>query len=209
MTTPPHAQPAYEQLRSRIVDGTLQEGAELNERVLAEWVGVSRTPIREAVAQLVVDGLAERHGRRTRVTVWDAEKSGQLYEIRYTLESEATRLAAMRRGASVIGRLRTLLDEQHKLTDSSPILRRQLNYEFHQEIWKASGNVFLVEANQKYGVQSLSMAPTTLRSDERWAQSLKEHAEILEHIAAHDSAAAAETMRRHLEAAFRLRPIRL
>ena len=205
MTARPQIQPVYEQLRARILDGSLRQGDDLNERFVAEWVGTSRTPVREAVAQLLVDGLAERHGRRTRVTVWDEEKTGQLYEMRAALESEAARLAAMRRSESTIMRLEASMADQKGLTDTSPILRRDMNFDFHQEIWKASGNPFLVEANHKYGLQSLSIAPTTLRTDERWAKSLDEHTQLLVHIIAHESAEAAELMRHHLESAFRQR----
>lgn len=206
MTTPPQTQPVYEQLRARILEGSLQQGDDLNERAVAELVGTSRTPVREAVAQLIVDGLAERHGRRNRVTVWNEEKTGQLYEMRAALESEAARLAAMRRSESTIMRLQASLSEQRRLTTPSPISRRDLNYEFHQEVWEASGNPFLIEANHKYGVQSLSIAPTTLRTDERWAKSLEEHSQLVDYIIAHEAAKAAELMRQHLESAFRLWP---
>lgn len=196
----------YENVRAQILDGSLPQGYDLNERAVADLVGTSRTPVREAVARLVKDGLAEREGgRRTRVTVWNAERVGQLYEIRAMLESEACRLAAMRRSENAVLRLEDALTEQRRLTSSSPLARRDLNYQFHQEIWQASANPFLIEANVKYGVQSMCITPTTLREDARWDASLDEHAALVGHIAAHRSAEAAELMRTHLESALRQR----
>lgn len=205
MTASTQVDNVYEQLRARILDGSLQQGYDLNERAVADLVGTSRTPVREAVARLVVDGLAERQGRRTRVTVWDDEKTGQLYEIRAALEAEACRLAAMRRSESTVMRLQAALAEQADLDDPSPILRRDLNYQFHQIIWYASGNPFLVEANTKHGVQSMAITPTTLRTDQRWKKSLEEHHQLVEHISAHKPQEASELMRQHLESAFRQR----
>lgn len=205
MTTRTHVDNVYQQLRTRILNGSLDQGYDLNERAVADLVGTSRTPVREAVARLVVDGLAERIGRRTRVTVWDDEKTGQLYEMRTVLESEACRLAAMRRSENTVIQLRASLAEQVELDDASPTRRRDLNYEFHQIIWLASGNPFLLKANRKHGVQSMSIAPSTLRSDARWRKSLNEHELLVEHISAHKSQQAADLMRHHLESAFRHR----
>lgn len=195
----------YDQLRAKILDGTLAQGDDLNERAIADLTGTSRTPVREGVARLIEDGLAERHNRRTRVTIWDDERLGQLYETRALLESEACRLAAMRRSENTIIRLEASLAEQQGLKNPSSELRRDLNYRFHEEIWQASGNPFLLEANRKYGVQSMSVTPTTLRTDERWEKSIEEHTELVRHIDAHRAAEAADLMRQHLESALRQR----
>lgn len=206
MTRQPQVDHVYDQLRARILDGSLEQGYDLNERAVADLVGTSRTPVREAVARLVEDGLAERGDRRTpRVTVWDGERVGQLYEIRSLLESEACRLAAMRRSENAVLRMEAALDEQWKLTDDSPLRRRDLNYQFHLEIWRAGGNPFLLEANTKYGVQSMCITPTTLRTDGRWTTSLHEHAELVSYIASHRPERAAALMRKHLESALRQR----
>lgn len=201
----PQVGAVYEQLRAMILDGSLAQGYDLNERAVAELMGTSRTPVREATARLVVDGLAERHGRRTSVTIWDDERTGQLYEMRAALESEASRLAAMRRSESSLVRLETSIERQRELGNAAPAERRAVNYEFHHEIWRASGNPFLLESNKKYGVQSMSVAPTTLRSNERWHEAVSEHERLLEHIRRHEAAAAADLMRNHLGAALRRR----
>lgn len=206
MTRQSQVDHVYEALRAKILDGSLPQAYVLNERAVAELVGTSRTPVREAVARLVEDGLAERGDRRTpRVTVWDEERVGQVYEMRSLLESEACRLAAMRRSESAVLRLEDALMEQRDLAGDSPLARRDLNYRFHREIWAASANPFLLEANTKYGVQSMCITPTTLRSDERWDASLQEHEELVAHIAAHRAEPAAELMRDHLRSALRQR----
>lgn len=195
---------AYQKLRSMILDGTLGPGSDLNERAVAELAGTSRTPVREAVARLVEDGLAERHQRGSRVTVWDAERTGQLYEMRILLESEAARLTAMRRSHHALFQIQAALEAQRRLDDPSPAQRRDINYAFHHEIWSACGNPFLMQANEKYGVQSLCIAPTTLRTDERWDNSMQEHTELLQAITDHRGGEASALMRQHLESAMRL-----
>lgn len=205
MTGGTQVESVYQQLRTRILDGSLEQGYDLNERAVADLVGTSRTPVREAVARLLVDGLAERQGRRTRVTVWDGEKTGQLYEMRRILESEACRFAAMRRSENEVVQLEASLAEQSRLEDPSAAVRRELNYRFHLIIWRASGNPFLIEANQKHGVQSMSISPTTLRTDQRWSDSLEEHTRMVDHIRAHRADEAAEAMRHHIESAYRQR----
>lgn len=191
----------YEKLRGMVLEGTLSPGFDLNERAVAELVGTSRTPVREAVARLVDDGLAEREQRRTKVTAWDEESTGQLYEMRILLESEAARLAAMRRSPHATVRLKAALETQRNLVSPSPAERRDSTYAFHNELWQACGNPFLLEANQKYGTQSLSIAPTSLRSDERWEASVAEHQELLTAVIEHRASHAAELMRGHLESA--------
>lgn len=145
--------------------------------------------------------LAEREQRRTKVTAWDKESTGQLYEMRILLESEAARLAAMRRSPHATVRLQAALDAQRNLVNPSPAERRDSTYAFHNELWQACGNPLLLEANQKYGTQSLSIAPTSLRSDERWETSIAEHQELLTAVIEHRASHAAELMRSHLESA--------
>lgn len=196
---------AYQKLRSMILDGSLAPGFDLNERAVAELAGTSRTPVREAVSRLVDDGLAERHQRGSRVTVWDAERTGQLYEMRILLESEAARLTAMRRSHNAVYQINKALQDQRDLDQPSSAQRREINYAFHREIWAACGNPFLLQANEKYGVQSLCISPTTLRTDERWDTSIREHTELLRAITEHRGDDAALLMRQHLETAMRLR----
>lgn len=205
MSKPSQVEVAYQKLRSMILAGDLEPGFDLNERAVAALTGTSRTPVREAVSRLVEDGLAERHQRGSRVTLWDAERTGQLYEMRMLLEAEAARLASMRRSPHALLRIQAALQDQQELKEPSAEQRRDINYAFHHEIWAACGNPFLLQANEKYGVQSLCVTPTTLRTDERWDTSIQEHAQLLEAITEHRGEEAARLMRQHLESAMRLR----
>lgn len=204
VSKPTQLEVTYQKLRSMILEGTLGPGFDLNERAVAELAGTSRTPVREAVALLVEDGLAERHQRRSRVTVWDAERTGQLYEMRILLESQAARLAAMRRSHRAVFQIQHALQDQCNLEQPSPAQRRDINYAFHRQIWAACGNTFLLQANEKHGVQSLCVSPTTLRTDERWDTSIQEHTELVRAISDHRAQDACELMRKHLESAMHL-----
>ena len=79
---------AYRQLRGEILDGVLAPGSGLLEVEQAERIGVSRTPLREAVARLIADGLvAGRSGRGFEVTEISIDSIGELYELRQALRS--------------------------------------------------------------------------------------------------------------------------
>ena len=98
---------AYRQLRGEILDGVLPPGTGLLEVEQAARIGVSRTPLRAAVARLISDGLvAGRSGRGFVVTEISIERIRELYELRQALEEQAARLAALRRDPAVFLALR-------------------------------------------------------------------------------------------------------
>ena len=106
---------AYEQLRAEIIDWVLKPGAPLSEIDTAERIGVSRTPVREALARLTAEGLVSSIGRTARVAPLSRDHVVQLYEVREALETYAARLAARRREPA---RFEALLQEFRPATDS-------------------------------------------------------------------------------------------
>src|SRR5690606_27242041 len=88
---------AYARLRSEIIDWQLEPGTPLSEIETAERLGVSRTPVREALARLTAEGLVSSVGRTARVAPLSLELVIELYELREALETHAARLAARRR----------------------------------------------------------------------------------------------------------------
>lgn len=97
---------AYQLLRDEIVRWELQPGAALAELELAERLTMSRTPVREALARLVADGLAVPvGGRGLEVAPMDLDRARELYEVRQALEVQAVRLAARRGDREVFRRL--------------------------------------------------------------------------------------------------------
>jgi DNA-binding GntR family transcriptional regulator len=89
---------AYSALREQILDGRLEPGTVLAEVEQSTRLGVSRTPLREALARLGADGLVSAHsGRGVVVTEVSVDRVAELFEVRGALEEQAARLAARRR----------------------------------------------------------------------------------------------------------------
>lgn len=87
----------YEMLRNYLRSGKVRWGEFLREETLAERLGVSRTPVREALRRLASEGLVEAHGRSFRVPALTEDDLEDIYELRLLLETEAVRQAARRR----------------------------------------------------------------------------------------------------------------
>jgi len=101
---------AYAVLREEILDGRLAPGTVLAEVEQSTRLGVSRTPLREALSRLAADGLVSGHsGRGVVVTDVSVERVAELFEVRGALEEQAARLAARRRDPAVFERLQAEL----------------------------------------------------------------------------------------------------
>lgn len=88
---------AYERLRDDIIHWRLEPGTPLGEVEVSSRIGVSRTPVREALTRLAAEGLVSNRGRTAKVATVSAEEVEKLYELREALETQAARLAARRR----------------------------------------------------------------------------------------------------------------
>ena len=133
----------YTTLLARIQSGAIAAGEFLVESDLAEALGVSRTPVREAIRRLAAEGLVQTEGRR-RATVrqFDAAEIDELFELRARLESFAAERAATRIDAAQLARLHALDDDMRRSmgsTDPAAVARfADLNDEFHQVILEAA-----------------------------------------------------------------------
>ena len=139
---------AYERLREDIIQWRLQPGASLGEVELAERLGVSRTPVREALLRLTAEGLVSTDGGRTAtVSAVSPENIRDLYELREALETQAARLAARRRDASVFETLRKNVLQGIAGTgyrdDEDPY---SVGYQLYPAIHEAAGSVYLANA---------------------------------------------------------------
>jgi DNA-binding GntR family transcriptional regulator len=141
----------YTALLARIQTGQIQAGDFLIESDLAQDLGVSRTPVREAIRRLAAEGLVLTEGRRRAIVrQFDAAETDELFELRARLESFAAERAATRIDAAQLARLREL-DAEMRLctgtTDPLAVARfADLNDEFHQVILEAARAVHLEAA---------------------------------------------------------------
>lgn len=193
---------AYAQLREDVLDGVLPPGSVLAEVEQSRRLGVSRTPVREAFARLVTDGLARPlSGRGLVVTALSATGVRELYELREALEEQAVRLAARRGDAAVFTRLAQewALAPEH-LADGGPGLRRYyaLSEEFDAAIDAAVANTHLVQALAAVRLHLVRIRRLARHDLDRLRQAAGEHQLIAEAVADHDESLAAHAVHVHL-----------
>jgi DNA-binding GntR family transcriptional regulator len=196
----------YEKIKAAILDGTLAPGAPLVESSVAEWCGVSRTPVREALTRLEQDGLVIRGDRGLVVRERSPEEILDIYDVRIVLEETAARLAAERHTAFDLIRLERLLRTGEEIDQSDPEALAESNREFHRAVWQAGRNESLMDLLTRLNTHLVRYPITTLTYPGRWQQALAEHRQLVEAISKRDSVRAAEIARQHLTEA---RDIRL
>ncbi len=202
---------AYERLRDEIGSGALKPGARLTETELAERLRISRTPVREAIRRLEVEGLVV-HQPRTGAVVRSLDYSEvmELYEMRAVFEGAAARLAA--RGASPVElqELQAINREMAAATGDADGLAR-LNRQFHARLFDVARNRFLSRSVATAESALLLLGPSGMGSPERAEEAVAEHEAVLKAIEDRDGARAEALMRGHMERAqlVRLRMLRL
>lgn len=149
--------PVAQRIRELIVDGSLPPGARVAEAALAERLGVSRTPVRNALPALATEGLLQPAGKRGwAVRGFSIEDSFRATEIRCLLEGYAAReIAARGAAADVIEELRDCLAEGDRIFGKGYVVKEdetayaRMNERFHQIIVAAAGDVLLAELIQR------------------------------------------------------------
>ena len=187
-------------IRERISSGSLPRGARVHQEDLAEELGVSRTPVREALRRLAAEGLVEmRTNRGARVADVDQVGMRGSYEARTVIEPGAARLAAGRRLAEPLARMRAAVAAQRR---SLRNVQRsfEANREFHLALAEASGNEFLVQFAERLWVARIgeTIYERQVETQERMLLDVREHEQIIEAIEAGDGRRAESLVRRHL-----------
>lgn len=153
------ADQAYQSVRSAIGSGEIEPGTKVTERGLADRLGVSATPVREAIRRLELDGLLERIGPRTVVVASiDGEAVHDLAEVEVALRGLAARFAARHATSTDLDALDALLDEADDLR--ALILRRR---EEHKPITKYVNRMLDVFAEFNDRVHAAAANPVLLR----------------------------------------------
>jgi DNA-binding GntR family transcriptional regulator len=191
---------ATEVIRQAIVDGRLEPGQRLKEEELARELGISRTPIREALLILQSEGLVEAAPNRgATVRSHTAEDLDDLYQLRALLEGHAARRAAGRIGARDVAKLRRSCERFQKL-DASRSLRELVreNMLFHQTILAAAESERLATL-----VRQVIELPLVYRSYGWYSPEQKRisehyHRQITEALAARDAERAELVMKEHV-----------
>jgi len=191
----------YETLREEILDGTLAPGATLGEIEQSERLGVSRTPLREALSRLQSEDLVTAKGGRGLVVASvSLDDVGELFEIREALEVKAARLAALRRDRAVFEALREEVEATAQRLGGDMSLRAfyEQTARMDAAIDEAAGNPYLVSALR--GVRAHVARIRRLSSDDasRLRSATQEHLMILDAIIEGSETMAAHATELHL-----------
>jgi DNA-binding GntR family transcriptional regulator len=196
---------AYTLILEAIESGDFGPGARLVESELAERIGLSRTPVREALQRLETQGMLTRDGRSLIVASLDHTQLAELYTVRAELEGLAAKLAARHATDEEISVLRRMVQDDRALLGGDPRLLSRANKRFHRLIHLASHNRFLVQQLDLVHRSMALMATTSFAAAGRDAAALGEHSAIVEAIAARDGDAAFAALRGHISKAYETR----
>lgn len=128
-----------------LLDGRFQPGDSLVESELSEMLGISRSPVREALAELQKAGLITKQtGKRAVIRSWSARDLEELFAVRALLEGYAARLASSRGEELDLKRLREIVVEMREAAADNNLSNLIcLDLGFHEELWRLSGNKLL------------------------------------------------------------------
>ncbi|MCU4653726.1 GntR family transcriptional regulator [Roseibacterium sp. SDUM158016] len=196
---------AYTRLLSEIRQGRLGPGDRLTETELAQRLGTSRTPVREAIRLLEADGLVT-HTPRVGAVIrqLDYAEITELYEMRAVLEGTAARFAARAAYPSEIDEMAAINAEMAAAKGDVERLY-EANRQFHDILRNAARNRFLLSAVQAVQKTLLILGPSTMEEGGRAEAAIAEHEALIAALRAHDGDAAEAAMRAHIEAAHRAR----
>ena len=190
-----------DELRRLVVTGELPPGSRIVEDRLAERLGVSRNPVREALQALAAEGFVEILPRRgAMVAQITPEQAEDLFDVRTALEPLAARLAARRADDAGVDRLREVLARARAATDAGELdLLAACNTEFHSLVVDLSGNDYLglLVAPMARRVQWVFRTTAPTRAPHSWT----EHEELMRAIASGDEEYAEAVARSHVAAA--------
>lgn len=196
---------AYLALRRYLADGTYPPGSHLREEDLAAQLGVSRTPVREALRRLDAEGwLRVVPNQGAFAAEWTHAEIVEIFDLRAMLEAHAAEHAAMAPSAEGIAALFAACDHGEAAmpgTDLAAIEQiSEANVRFHRTLWEMSGQI-----RTRATLISLAVPPMILRNFRKFnkanlRRSLAQHREMAEAIAARKPAWAGAVMRAHVEA---------
>ncbi|GGX84321.1 transcriptional regulator [Litchfieldella qijiaojingensis] len=201
ITTPSLAEEAYQALHRLIVRGRLAPGERLVEPELCEQLGISRTPLREAVKLLAADGLVTlRRNRNAQVSLIDAKELEHLFEVEAGLESLAVGLAAKRMTNTEIKRLEAMQERLERLLDKGDRdAYFELNQRIHAHLVAGARNPVLEETHRRLLGRLERARYLALDRIGRWQESTEEHREILEALKARDGERASRLLASHVQ----------
>jgi DNA-binding GntR family transcriptional regulator len=191
----------YDRIRFAILNGTLAPGMQLVESVLAKWLGLSRTPVREALQRLEHDGLAARGSRGLIVAERSDVEVLDLYNVRIVLEEWVARCAVERHQPFDLHRLERAMRLCEEVGPTDLHKRITTSRHFHRVLWEAAHNHALFDLLERHCWKMSDLPSTTLSFPGRWREVLDEHAVLVNALRERDTDGAASLAHRHFSTA--------
>jgi DNA-binding GntR family transcriptional regulator len=190
------AEAVYREIRSRILSGGLEPAAPLNQDALAPELGVSVTPVREAVRRLEAEGLVRFEAHKTVVVApLSREELREIYDVRLQLDPYAASRAATRATEEE-------LDEIERLAraplSNDPVAQVALNRAFHRHIYARSGNTLLTQILDRLWERTDRYRVMLVTGDAHLHAAAREHVEIAEAMRARQPRSVGHLIRTHI-----------
>ena len=189
----------YDSVRADIVHGVLRPNQRLVELELAERLGVSRTPVRETLQRLMLDGLVRRERGGWVVHEHSAQEIRSIYEVRAALEGYAAFLAAARASADELSALDALYPPGDAALELGPDTQVELNERFHDGVIAAAANSRLAQLNRASRQYYFNHRIARRYDPQETRRAIDGHRRILTALARGDGPAAEAHAREHVE----------
>ena len=186
----------YDILKEMIADQRFLPGSSLNVEKLTQELGVSRTPIWEAIRRLEQEGIVSHTPHvGVRVVELTRKMALELYEVRETMEGLAARLGAERAKQSIVARMKKILAEQQLVVEKQDaVAYSRTDHTFHQLVYEACGNDLLKDILEGLRYKAL---PLAFKLSPHFTEFYNYHQQIVTAFENKDGAAAEAAMRRH------------
>ncbi len=189
------------QIRDMIIEGRLLPGARINEGQVGAMLGVSRTPLREAIKTLASEGLVEIiPAKGAIVRRFDANDIREILEVLKALEQAAARLACQRASNAEIEAIRaTHAEMMARYAARDRLSYFKLNQSIHSAITRAAGNAMLAQTHETLQARIKRIRFVGNETPDRWAAAVAEHEEMIVALVARDAERLSEVLGRHLD----------
>lgn len=194
----------YTRLREEILYGRLRPNESLVETELAEWLDVSRTPVRESLLRLAADGLIVSRRRRWVVYEHTVDEVREIYEVRAAQEGYAARLACQRATEAELTEIADIHRHAPLIATHSAEERVRYNSTFHGRIVEAAGNSRLTDLIERNRLFYFNNRVAALYDAADLATSDQQHAELVIALRERDELRAQEITITHVQHAFHM-----
>lgn len=198
--TPLHRE-AADRLRDMILEGELLPGERITEQALCDRMGLSRTPLREAMKVLTAEGLVVlQPNRGASVAEFSPKDIEDTFRVIGALEALAGDLACLNAGDDDVAEIRAMHYQMALHRTRKEMLEYfKLNQQIHEKIVALSRNEVLIDTHKRLNARMRRCRFVANLASERWDQAIREHEEMLEALGARDGRRLGEVLRRHLD----------